>query len=375
MPPSILPFVHAQGSWGQIGYQVGQMFAPAIERHLEAWTRHVVTETRCPREAVEAAAAPYGEPIRDHAPFLWEELEGLSRGSGVPVSRLLILQARAEVMRANRAAAPPPLECTTFALSEPRTSGAVTLIGQNVDLVPFVEEFGVVVRQYPKDAPAALLYTTAGLLGHNGLNEAGVGVCANFIDDPAGWGDGLPRYLLSRLALREESAEAAWAAALAPPRAASRNLLIADDRGVLLDVEALRTEAAVLRGADGLLVHANHLEAPEFQGYEKASENSLARRARLEHLLGGVRRPLTVADLQDFYRDHANAPHSLCAHPFPGRNLQTVVSVIGDLTNRELYAAKGSPCRNSYATYTLATCRTGALSVTVRDSFPSALSD
>jgi len=51
--------------------------------------------------------------------------------------------------------------------------------------VPFVEQFGVVVRQQPREAPAALLYTTAGLLGHNGMNEAGVGVCANFIDDPA----------------------------------------------------------------------------------------------------------------------------------------------------------------------------------------------
>jgi isopenicillin-N N-acyltransferase-like protein len=367
MTPSILPFAHAQGSWGEIGRQVGQMFAPSVERHLEAWTGHVVAETGCSRAAVEAAAAPYAEPIRTHAPFLWEELDGLARGSGVPVERLLILQARAEVMRANRRAARPPLpECTAFAATGRRTGGG-TLVGQNVDLIPFVQEFGIVVRLYPKDAPAALLYTTAGLLGHNGLNEAGVGVCANFIDDPAGWGDGLPRYLLSRLALRAESAEAARAAALAPPRAASRNLLIADDRGTLLDVEALRGEAAVLRGADGLLVHANHLEAPEFQGYEKASDNSLARRARLQELLDTARAPLTVADVQGFYRDHANAPHSLCAHPFPGRNVQTVVSVIGDLSSRELHAAKGSPCQAPYATYTLATCRTGALSVTVRD--------
>ena len=99
---AILPFIHAQGSWGEIGRQVGQMFKPAIERHLEAWTRHVVAETGCPRSAVEAAAAPYARPIRDHTPFLWEELDGMSRGSGIPISRLLILQARAEVMRANK---------------------------------------------------------------------------------------------------------------------------------------------------------------------------------------------------------------------------------------------------------------------------------
>jgi len=199
------------------------------------------------------------------------------------------------------------------------------------------------------------------------MNEAGVGVCANFIDDPAGWGDGLPRYLLSRLALREGSAEAA--------RAASRNLLIADDQGTLLDVEALRREAAVLSDVDGLLVHANHLEAAAFAGYEKATDNSLTRRARLTELLDGARRPLTVADVQGFYRDHAHAPHSLCAHPYPGRNLQTVVSVIGDLTNRELHIAKGSPCRAPYASYTLATCQTGALSVTVRDDFQSVAGD
>ncbi len=114
-------------------------------------------------------------------------------------------------------------------------------------------------------------------------------------------------------------------------------------------------------------MHANHLEAPEFEGYEKASENSLARRRRLGQLLADANGPLTLADLQGFYRDHANAPHSLCAHPFPGRDLQTVVSVIGDLTNRELHAAKGSPCQAPYATYTLATCRTGALSVTIRE--------
>jgi isopenicillin-N N-acyltransferase-like protein len=86
-------------------------------------------------------------------------------------------------------------------------------------------------------------------------------------------------------------------------------------------------------------------------------------------LIESAAAPLTVAELRGFYRDHANHPHSLCAHPFEGRDVKTVVSVIGDLTTRELHAAKGSPCRAPYATYTLATCRSGATSVTVQDSF------
>ncbi len=369
--PDILPFVHAQGSWGEIGLTVGSMLAPLIERHAEAWTRHVIAETGATRRAVIEAAAPFASPIQTHAPFLWEELDGMAKGSGIAIAELLLLQARAEVLRTlkDRQTAAAAAECTTFAVGGRRTASGGVLFGQNVDLVPFVAALGVVVRQYPKEAPAALYYTSAGLLGHNGLNEAGVGICANFVNDPSGWGEGLPRYLLSRLALREDDAEAALAAALKPPRAASRNLLIADEHGTFIDAECLRTTAGMIRGADDMLVHANHLEAPELCAIETPTENSLHRRRRLQELIEGAAEPLTVAAIRAFYRDHANVPHSLCAHPFEGRNVQTVVSVIGDLQARELHAAKGSPCRAPYATYTLATCRTGALSVTVQDPF------
>ena len=366
-PPDIMPFIHVQGSWGDMGRQVGQMFAPLIERHVEAWLSHVREETGATRADALAAAASFAAPIQAHAPFLWEELDGMSRGSGLSHDELLVLQARAEVMRTQKEKRPAALECTTFAVGGRRTAGGAVLYGQNVDLVPFLADYGVVIRQYPKGAPATLLYTSAGLLGHNGLNEAGVGICANFIQDPSGWGEGLPRYMLSRLALREDTAERALEAALSPPRAASRNLLIADASGVFIDAEVLRKEVGILRGRDDLLVHANHLEAPEFQGYETAPENSCRRRQRLEELLDGTTEPITVAHVQRFYRDHGNAPHSVCAHPFEGRNVQTVASLIGDLTARELHLAKGSPCRAAYASYTLATCQQGAISVQVRD--------
>ena len=366
---TILPFVHARGSWGEIGNDVGTMLAPAITRHVAAWVDHVGRETGASPAAIRDTAATFAGPIREHAPFLWEELEGMARGSGVPIADLLVLQARAEVLRVHRASRPaaPALECTTFGVGGRRTERGTVLFGQNVDLVPFVEAFGVVIRQFPTDAPATLLYTTAGLLGHNGLNEAGVGVCANFIDDPSGWGEGLPRYLLSRLALRQETADDAIKVMLDVPRAASRNVLVVDRQGALRDAELLRKDAAVLAGTDDLLVHANHLEAPGFAGYETPSENSLTRRKRLQELFDTTSGPLTVADLRRFYRDHEGAPHSLCAHPFEGRNIQTVVSVIGDLSAGTLDVARGTPCRHPYATYSLATCREGAMSVTLSE--------
>lgn len=371
MAVEILPFVHVRGSWGEMGEQVGQMFAPLIGRHVEAWLDHVIEETGCTRAAALDTAATFASPIQEHAPFLWEELEGMARGSGVPITDLLVLQARAEVLRVHKAVHCPQqnLECTTFAIGGSRTANGAVLFGQNIDLVPFVEAFGIIVRQHPTDAPATLLYTTAGLLGHNGMNETGVGICANAIDDPKGWRLGFPRYLLSRLALREESAEAALQAILRPPRAASRNVLLADAQGIFLDAELLTDEAEVLKASNDVLVHANHLEATAFQGCETPLPNSVCRRQRLQELIDGAPAPLTVSDMQGFYRDHTHAPDNLCAHPFPGRNLQTVVSIIGDLTAGKLYAAKGSPCRAAYATYSMATCQQGALSVQVEDTY------
>ncbi len=371
MSAAILPFVHVKGSWGEMGYQVGQVMAPLVRQHVGAWLQHVIDTTGCTREAAVASAAPFADSIQEHAPFLWEELEGLARGAELPIADVLMLQARAEVMRAQKEKLSPEhtLECTTFAVGNRRTANGAVLFGQNVDLTPFVEAYGIVVRQYPRDAPATLMYTTAGLLGHNGLNEAGVGVCANFIDDPKGWQNGFPRYLLSRLALREDRTETALKAVLQPPRAASRNVLIADAQGRFIDAELLTEESALIRSTHDLLVHANHLEAEVFDGYEIAQENSLCRRERLQTLFDQAQTPVTVSDIQGFYRDHANDPHSLCAHPYEGRNLQTVVSVIGNLTERKLYIAKGSPCRAPYATYTLATCAQGALSVQVEDDY------
>ena len=116
--PDILPFASVRGSWGAMGAEVGQMFAPLIGRHLDAWLAHVGRETGATREAIVAAAQPYAQPIQAHAPFLWEELEGMAQGSAIPLAELLVLQARAEVLRAKRPAAPAaraaesPAECT-----------------------------------------------------------------------------------------------------------------------------------------------------------------------------------------------------------------------------------------------------------------------
>ena len=103
------------------------------------------------------------------------------------MDRLLLLQARAEVMRlAEGPRARRPRSNARRSRSEAgarRTARCST--ARTSTWCRSSRNTGWWCGSIPKDAPAALLYTTAGLLGHNGLNEAGVGICANFINDPA----------------------------------------------------------------------------------------------------------------------------------------------------------------------------------------------
>ena len=349
---STLPRVTARGSWGNIGYTLGKQLAPLIRNHLNAWLDHVVNETGCDRDDAVQSADVFAEPVQTYAPCLWEELDGMARGSGLSVVELLVLQARTEVLRLQQK--DPSVangECTTFAVGQSRTVGGHVLFGHNVDLPVLLEPFGVIVQHEPDDAPATLMYTAAGLLGQNGLNDAGVGVCANFIEDPAGWGIGFPRYLLSRLALRGETAQEAMCNVTAPARAASRNLLIADRSGDLLSLELLIQDFAVLQKHNDLLIHTNHLEAEQFAGLDTPEEDSVVRRERMQQLFDSCEQPVSAETLESFFRDHHNGLNSLCVHTHAESYWQTIVSVIGNLSTNTLHVAKGTPCRFPYESY------------------------
>jgi isopenicillin-N N-acyltransferase-like protein len=59
----------------------------------------------------------------------------------------------------------------------------------------------------------------------------------------------------------------------------------------------------------------------------------------------------------EILRDHAGHPDSICRHPNPAfpdeERLETVVSVLEDLTARQMYVAAGPPCQSTYEVITL----------------------
>ena len=61
---------------------------------------------------------------------------------------------------------------------------------------------------------------------------------------------------------------------------------------------------------------------------------------------------MTLDDFRALLADHADYPHSICAHPDPGEHPleqgATIASVLMDLTAGRMWVAAGHPCQVRY---------------------------
>jgi isopenicillin-N N-acyltransferase-like protein len=91
-----------------------------------------------------------------------------------------------------------------------------------------------------------------------------------------------------------------------------------------------------------------------WQPLDEETTSTYQRVARMQQLLRAGRQAgtLDASGLMAILRDHADHPDSICRHPNPGlpeeERVETVVSVLEDLTARRMYVAAGTPCENSF---------------------------
>jgi predicted choloylglycine hydrolase len=342
-----------RGTHREVGRQHGEALRPLIRAHLELIYTQGAERSNLAPDAARRWALAFGPVIADTAPHFLEEIEGVAAGAGIEPAEALLLQVRQEVAHIARFGA-ADLECTSFAVSGAHTRTGGTFAGQNADLAGGVEAFSAVLTFAVTGKPAVMMLVPAGQISYLGISGEGLSANANFLRS-AGWRTGFPRYLLTRLAIEQPTLKAAVEAALTPKRASSRNLLLADRSGAMVDIETAAHEHALTWG-DGCLVHANHHVLPGMDAHETATadelHNSRCRHERIAALMEAHRGRLDVETLQTILRDHASRPHSICAHPGE-RVSYTFASLIADLDAGSLTIAVGAPCEHEYATYSL----------------------
>ena len=352
-----IPVIVSGGGPFARGKHFGQLASGRIAHTVSAYMVLFRAIAGLRREEVLERAMRFVAPIERATPALLEEMRGIAEGSGRDLREILAINARTELLYGSPARA----ECTGIAVGPRSTVDRHILLAQNWDWHPSLAGGLVLWAIHRDDGPDVLTLTEAGMVGKIGVNAAGLALCVNLLTSDADSPDhALPMHIILRHILdTATSVEGAIAVLAASDRSTSCAHLLADRSGAVAAVEATPAGQAVLRNAQGVLTHANHcLDAALFAADRGAREDpeSLDRGTRAELLT--TRGPLDRAEVRALLADHATAPRGICRHVQAElkheERLESVASIIFDLTGGTLDLADGPPCSHPYRRIALA---------------------
>lgn len=353
--------LEARGGPRERGLAIGHALAGEIAGHLAALKRTLAPKVGDPDAHLAAllAETDFRTAIGAHTPDLLAEMDAMADGAGIAADDLFALRLLDEewAFRAGRSAARAPDKCSSLAIVD---AAGPTWIAQNMDLGDYTDGYQALLAIDDGAAPAALVFTTAGMLGLLGVNAAGVGVCVNSLPQLPSAPVGLPVALVIRRLLQARSTAEACDLVQALPHATNQHYLIAGP-GAARSFEASAAGVTEQRLPDPTRVlHTNHplTDAPATPEPPSARENSVARLASLQARLGAGLPGL--ADIQAALSSCDDPRHPVCREG--GQAGFTCGSMISGLaTDRvESWVSCGPPRVGGYHHHRLAAARTPA---------------
>jgi isopenicillin-N N-acyltransferase-like protein len=329
-----LTVVHAAGSPRALGRAHGEAFAEGIHAACDFY-RSLAARLGGDLGELGRAALPYVDAGRRRVPEIVEELDGMIEGAGVSPEEGYALNCLEEVWGLDA--------CTTLVHGRFLAHAEQWYAGH-----PSVG----VVCALPDAGPAFVSPTCIGFLPAVGMNASGF---AQGIDSLRSSDDrvGIPRVLVSRLALGAPGLSAAVAAACIEGRAGGYAHVLASLERTLV-VETSATNEEVIERATA---HTNHYFSDSLSDRRSpGSAGSRARLARAEELLSGGP-PESLEDcariLSDHGADERGSTDTICVHDVGIGAEGTVFGMVCDLASGTMIVSDGAPCRGVWEEFAL----------------------
>lgn len=311
-----------EGTYRQIGVEYGIQLRAA---------RVPVSALSRTRQDFAARCEPF---VRDCAPELLDEIEGLAEGSGYDLARL-----KAFVLTLNAHPA-----CSIAAVAGRHTADGQTLIGRNHDWYLASGQHTAFLETRPAGAIPSLGCNDTLLGRMDGINTAGLAIGITAVD---GGRDhpGIIFSLAARIVLDRCRTTAEAVDFLQRIRhARSINFLVADAGGDLAMVEVVPGRVAVNRPDSGFAAVTNQFQSEEMARFERVSKrpaNSYRRLCNLREWFAARQGPITRADLEAVLS--TPYPRGVCAVSRSRRGMGTIWSWTASLGDGVLHLADGEP--------------------------------
>ncbi len=354
--PEKLPIIYVNGSHQEIGRQIGESMRPQIKNGIESakvLIEKAYDQLQLTWDGAIIQAKKYMPFAEERYPQYVQEMVGTAEGANVSFDEISVVNA----LEAVTSDALHLTKCTSFSVNQSFTQDGHVLIAHNEDWIPEEEPNVFLVHAKPDDELPFLAMSYGGLLPNIGFNARGIAQCCDSVY-PNDSRMGLPRVVYSRAVLASSTPADAIKRILVSQRAAGYNHLIVHNSGEMYNIEVSAKQFGMIYGEDGYLIHTNFYLDPTMKLLEDESDELISARVRYYRALRLIKQTdnHTVETLQTIQQDHINYPDSICNHGIDKNVLnseKTIMSLIIDLTNMEMHAGWGSPCKSNLHTYHL----------------------
>jgi hypothetical protein len=208
-PKGRLKVVVLEGSPYNRGLVHGKTLKEDIQQLIKRWKESLrATYKMNPDEFIKKfyAKTDYVSAMKKWTPDLLEEVRGLAEGVGVDQETMLVFQFVDEYWVNGQDIAAE--KCSAIGVG--RRGNHPAMVAQNLDIDGFNDGAQVVLHvEHENSNLESFVFTSAGLVGANGMNNHGIGICANTLAQLRHGRDGLPVACIIRGVLEQKTFEAA----------------------------------------------------------------------------------------------------------------------------------------------------------------------
>ena len=336
------------------GYQHGKALEFPINmaiRNFKEWLR-ANANIKDPTGMIQEFAANTGyiTSVKQDVPDLYEEMRGISDGSGVDFNELFVYQSFDELflfLMKSGAMDQADGHCTTTGVYG--RSGKPSFVTHNNDIPTYHEAVGAVLHiKYPNSDLEILQASFAGQIGQNGVNNRGVAVGINTLADLPTSQAGIPVSFNVRKILESNNRDEAIDYLKSKEFGTAMNYMIGD-REKVVSVETWERNVVVLDGfPDKIAVHTNHTlqkDAPVTFTMDASSGGGSYgfTHERLQLALDALSANPDGVTLEDIKKLKSTRPILVNPGKPTGRTLMSMIAVIPKEGSPVLYNTPDSP--------------------------------
>ncbi|WP_408009636.1 C45 family autoproteolytic acyltransferase/hydrolase [Pseudalkalibacillus sp. A8] len=357
-----------KGTPREIGRSHGEEGREQVLQSLSTYESLFYGYSKISWKQAREAAFTHLDAIEKYNLDFIEEMEGIAEGAGVDFEDILALNARSEIALANYSSQSKSFSdgCTAIGITPPLAND--TILAQNWDWKAAQIKSLLLLDIEQEGKPSIQMVTEGGIIGKIGYNSAGVGVCLNALLTNKK-SDQVPIHLGLRSVLNSRSLHEAVSKIKDGLMASSANFMIGSDQGegraMVANYEVSPFGIDMLTSEDGKVVHTNHicsyriLEKVEDRN-EFKFDDSLIRKNRAEQLIHSkvhLRETIDTDAFKVWLSDKFNAPNSINHYENKRapehRRMETVFSIIMNLTERSMELCIGNADKTKYTRYDL----------------------